>query len=203
MFGSQLKKLRNETGLSQAALARELSVSQQTVASWEVDRSSPSPEMLSLIADVFSVSTDYLLERTDQTVVVSNLRLKELRLQHRYTQKELAIKLNIAQNTLCNWENGNRTVDEPTLQKLADFFDVSVDYLLGRTDEKKPAAETGDEPNILLDGFPLTQDEVRLLSQYRALNRQGKEYILQTLDMVVDRYKKDDTVSDVAAPNVG
>lgn len=146
MFGSQLKKLRNETGLSQAALARELSVSQQTVASWEVDRSSPSPEMLSLIADVFSVSTDYLLERTDQTVVVSNLRLKELRLQHRYTQKELAIKLNIAQNTLCNWENGNRTVDEPTLQKLADFFDVSVDYLLGRTDEKKPAAETGDEP---------------------------------------------------------
>lgn len=187
MFGSQLKKLRNETGLSQAALARELSVSQQTVASWEVDRSSPSPEMLSLIADVFSVSTDYLLERTDQTVVVSNLRLKELRLQHGYTQKELAIKLNVAQNTLCNWENGNRTVDEPTLQKLADFFDVSVDYLLGRTDEKKADTSEDVSAEFLASLSPETQKIYALIQQLNDLPEQTRREAMNYIRYVIDR----------------
>ena len=109
----------------------------------------------------------------------------------------------ISSAAFSQWNTGKTSPKAKSLNKIASYLDTTVEYLISGTKQKKPAAETGDEPNILLDGFPLTQDEVRLLSQYRALNRQGKEYILQTLDMVVDRYKKDDTVSDVAAPNVG
>ena len=59
-------------------------------------------------------------------------RIKELRLQFGITQKELAKKLNIAQNTLSTWETGKFEPDISALNKLGEIFNVSTDYLLGR-----------------------------------------------------------------------
>ena len=59
-------------------------------------------------------------------------RLKELRIQSGYTQTELALKLGVNQTTVKNWEKGNTQTDFETLIKLADLFDVTTDYLLGR-----------------------------------------------------------------------
>ena len=67
--------------------------------------------------------------------VIAMLRLKELRIKHGLSQIELAKKFNVAQNTVSNWENGSRQVDYETLNNLADLFNVSVDYILGRTDK--------------------------------------------------------------------
>ena len=61
MFGESLKKARTECDLSQSELAARLSVSQQTVGSWEVNRTSPPPETIAQIAVVLGVTTDYLL----------------------------------------------------------------------------------------------------------------------------------------------
>jgi len=61
MFGDNLKKARTSRQLSQAALARMLSVSQQTVGSWEVSRASPTPETIVQIAKVLGVSANFLL----------------------------------------------------------------------------------------------------------------------------------------------
>ena len=63
-------------------------------------------------------------------------RIKELRKEINMTQSELAKKLNVAQNTISNWENESRDVDNESLVKLSEIFDVSVDYLLGKTDIK-------------------------------------------------------------------
>ena len=62
------------------------------------------------------------------------MRLKELRKENNLTQKELADYLNIKQNTYSQYENGQRQVPIDILIRLADYYDVSVDYLLGRTD---------------------------------------------------------------------
>lgn len=62
------------------------------------------------------------------------MRLKSLRKEFNMTQVELAKALNVAQNTVCNWENGKRSLDDSTMQQIADYFGVSVDYLLGRED---------------------------------------------------------------------
>lgn len=59
------------------------------------------------------------------------MRLKELRKNAGVTQKELATALHVAQNTVCNWENGVRQIDVEYLKKIADYFDVSVSYVLG------------------------------------------------------------------------
>lgn len=60
------------------------------------------------------------------------LRLKELRRQKKLNQTQFARAFGVAQNTVSNWENGNRTLDAATANEIADFFGVSVDYLLGR-----------------------------------------------------------------------
>ncbi|MGO4498849.1 helix-turn-helix domain-containing protein [Paenibacillus sp. 2RAB27] len=61
-------------------------------------------------------------------------RLKYLRNQKSMTQEQLGQKINVTKVSISGYENSNRTPDMETLQKIADFFEVSVDYLLGRSD---------------------------------------------------------------------
>lgn len=62
-------------------------------------------------------------------------RLKELRIMRKISQLKLAMDLNMNQNTISRYENLEREADYETLIKIADYFDVSIDYLLGRTDK--------------------------------------------------------------------
>lgn len=66
MLPQNIKKARTDKHLSQRALADIIGVSQQTVGSWEVGRTSPDNEMLKKLAAFFNVSVDYLLGRTDE-----------------------------------------------------------------------------------------------------------------------------------------
>ncbi|MBE6654092.1 MAG: helix-turn-helix transcriptional regulator [Ruminococcaceae bacterium] len=63
------------------------------------------------------------------------MRLSELRKKRGISQLKLAMDLNMNQNSISRYENGEREADYATLIKLADYFDVSIDYLLGRTDK--------------------------------------------------------------------
>ena len=65
------------------------------------------------------------------------IRLKELREKRRLSQQKLAMDLCMNQNSISRYENGSREADYKTLIQLADYFDVSIDYLLGRTDNPK------------------------------------------------------------------
>ena len=69
------------------------------------------------------------------------IRLKELREQAGYSQYSLADAFGISQSTIGNWEAGKREPNFETMQRLADFFGVTVDYLLGRDTEKAPAPD--------------------------------------------------------------
>ena len=61
-------------------------------------------------------------------------RLKQLRKERQISQLKLALDLNMNQNTISRYENMEREADYETLMAFADYFNVSVDYLLGRTD---------------------------------------------------------------------
>ena len=63
------------------------------------------------------------------------MRLKEIRNNRGITQLKLAMDLNISQNTISRYETGEREADYTTLIRLADYFNVSLDYLLERTDD--------------------------------------------------------------------
>lgn len=60
-------------------------------------------------------------------------RFKSLRVEHMLTQVEIGNILNVSQRTISNYELGERFPDENLLNSIADFFDVSLDFLLGRT----------------------------------------------------------------------
>ena len=62
------------------------------------------------------------------------LRLKILRKKRRISQLKLAMDLNMNQNSISRYENGEREADYATLILFADYFNVSIDYLLERTD---------------------------------------------------------------------
>lgn len=64
-------------------------------------------------------------------------RLKELRAKRNISQVKLAMDLDTTQNSISRYENGEREADYKTLIAIADYFGVSVDYLLGRTDNPK------------------------------------------------------------------
>lgn len=65
------------------------------------------------------------------------MRLKELRKEKGISQVKLAMDLCVNQNTISRYENGEREAGYDMLIKMADYFNVSVDYLLERTDIRK------------------------------------------------------------------
>ena len=62
------------------------------------------------------------------------MRLKQLRKKRKISQLKLAMDLQLNQNAISRYETGVREADYSTLIKIADYFDVSIDYLLERTD---------------------------------------------------------------------
>lgn len=64
------------------------------------------------------------------------MRLKEARKAKNMTQKEVASLIGVNQNTYSYWENGKTKIDDKTLKKLSNIFDVSIDYLLSNSPSK-------------------------------------------------------------------
>ena len=110
-------------------------------------------------------------------------RLKLLRKNCNYTQKELGEKLNVSGRVIGYYESNERFPDKETLTRLADFFEVSVDYLLGRTDIKnnvkdykidtnknnndndieKMIDELMEQKGLMLCGEPMSEEDIFLL----------------------------------------
>lgn len=93
-------------------------------------------------------------------------RLKELRIAKGLQQIGLAMKLNTSQATISAYELGTRVPDVKILVQMAEFFDVSIDYLVGYSDIKKP-----------IDTGKMSVDDMNLLVDFSKLNRRQKEKV--------------------------
>lgn len=95
-----------------------------------------------------------------------NINLKEERKKKGLNQVELAKIFNVSKQTVSNWESGKRTPDAQTIEKLADFYEVSTDYLLGRnyhsTDNNKEYSENVKKATALFEELSDSQKEVIL-----------------------------------------
>ncbi len=98
-------------------------------------------------------------------------RLKNLRIDLGMNQKELAYESNLSPQCISQLELGTRNPTGSTLMALANFFECSTDYLLGRED---------DFGNITIQtkkSTPLLQDEQKLLDTYRKLDTVNKMHV--------------------------
>lgn len=113
-------------------------------------------------------------------------RLKELREQRHLYQKDIATMLDIAVSTYSYWEKGTYEPDQKSLAKLADFFGVSVDYLLGRESSKNEKCPTvRDAQSDIVENFvkefgDLFSDEtfVKYARLYKMMNAAQRLMIL-------------------------
>ena len=97
-------------------------------------------------------------------------RLKELRQKAKVTQKELAQSINSSQQNIALYEQGRRKPKYETLEKLSVFFNVSTDYLLGKTDFPEPDSDidldTAIDNSVAFDGTPITDDDREIIKNY-------------------------------------
>ncbi|WP_425595529.1 helix-turn-helix domain-containing protein [Priestia flexa] len=77
--------------------------------------------------------------------IIFGKRLATLRKEKGISQYEFADRIGFSRGQVANYEQGKREPDYETLQKIADFFDVSTDYLLGRTDNPDLIEEKNEE----------------------------------------------------------
>ncbi len=141
----RLKVLRKRRGISQRDLAVALHVSPNTLNQWERGKREPSFDSVSVIADYFDVSGDFLLGR-DKSPCASDsknanimLKLKELRTKDAISQTTFANILGVSRSTVAMWETDKSQPDLDFVVKIADYFGVTVDYLLGREDVSRSA----------------------------------------------------------------
>lgn len=110
-----------------------------------------------------------------------SLQLKELRQQRNLSQKELAKILNVATGTVGNWEAGSREPDFSMAIKIADFFDVSLDRLLGREHLTDAVCEK------------LTANEYEMLRAFRSvghtLGENGQRTVISVAEMLANSKK--------------
>lgn len=99
-------------------------------------------------------------------------------------QMDLMNDLGLSSSTVSSWCTGKKLPRMGKIQMLADYFGIEKSDLI----EEK--SSTDPEPT-----YTLTPKEEVLVSDFRTLNDQGQDYILQTMDMVKDKYKKSADVS--------
>ena len=100
-------------------------------------------------------------------------KIRELRLEHNLLQRELAKEIHIAPNTLSQFETGQANPSYEVLSLIADFFQCSTDYLLGREDDFGNVVVQTEKP------APLPQDEQEMLQIYQSLSPAHRSQVLE------------------------
>lgn len=102
------------------------------------------------------------------------VRLKELRKEYGVSQQRLADAIYVTHSSINKYENHNIEPEIAILIRMADFFNTSVDYLIGRTDIRRRIEPT--------EGYQLNAEEVSLITRYRSLRTEEKSCISLTID---------------------
>ena len=107
-------------------------------------------------------------------------RLEELRKEKDLLQKDVASAVNHSITCISDWERGKREPSIDDLIRLADFFGVSIDYLVEREEE---------DGVVIVSGNELSKDESVLVDKLRRLDPLNKELAYQYVDFLTERQK--------------
>ncbi|CAK7002877.1 helix-turn-helix transcriptional regulator [Tissierella sp.] len=111
-------------------------------------------------------------------------RIKELRTEKKVSQTVLGKHIGVGKTTISNYETGYSMPDNETLTKIANFFNVSTDYLLGRTNIKNPADKISE---VLEDDEELSMfwDEMKERPELKILFKQTRELSPKAIQQVI------------------
>ena len=142
----RLREIRESLGHKQLTISLELGISRGTYACWEIEQDLIPLKRLNDFCNICNVSIDYALELTDIknyknnkkkiNITKSKERIKDIRKTNKHTQDNLAKEFNIDRSLISKYEKGISYISTNYLINLSNKYNISCDYLLGKTDEK-------------------------------------------------------------------
>ena len=146
-YGVKLKELRTSEILTQNDLAHILKISRSTYKDYELQIKIIPINHLNTLSNYFHVSIDYLFfffysknyQNANQTIDVKKQaeRLLDFRKKHKLTQEQLACFLNTTHSVISDYEHGKKIISTPFLFSICSKYQISADYLLGKTKESE------------------------------------------------------------------
>ncbi len=140
-------RIRNDKEISQKEIINYLKVSKGTYSAWESGKDIIPLTRLNDICNYLNISIDYALnltnnlnykdEKKELDKITISKRLKEIRKENKHTLQQLANKLNTSASVLSRYENTKTIILTPFLLAYNKIYNVSIDYLLGKTDYPK------------------------------------------------------------------
>lgn len=127
----RIKELADKQGKSLQKVSEELGFSSNYL--YQLKRQTPAADKLAMVADYFNVSVDYLLGRGNSERDNFRKNLKELYANQNLTGRELAGKLGLSYNDFKSYLIGEKFPPSKNIERMARYFNVSVDYMLGRS----------------------------------------------------------------------
>jgi transcriptional regulator with XRE-family HTH domain len=108
-------------------------------------------------------------------------RLKKLRKEQNITQKELGEQFNLSSRVIGYYESEERTPTPDFLLDISNYFNISLDYLLGKTDKRNPE-------NSNYNDISLTDEELNHIKLYRKLNDRDKAKFEGMMELKISEY---------------
>lgn len=157
--GERIKMRRKELDISADDLARILGISRSTIFRYENGDIEKLPiDVLKPIAEALYTTPYWLMGIEDESTSVTFYDIyTKLCKEHNISASGAAVEMGLSNSTAHKWKNGS-VPDGKTLAIIADFFNVSTDYLQGRTNEKKPPANAEGFDDFTYALFNETKD---------------------------------------------
>ena len=147
MNENRLDVLKDERDLKSRDVAKYLNVNESTYSEWEHNKIPIPTRRIIELAEFYNVNIDYMLKLTDTRKVIKGKtkldlelignRLKEIRQELGLSLRGLGDKLNCSFSSLGSYERGENLINCEILMSLSKFSNYSIDYILGRTNNKK------------------------------------------------------------------
>ncbi len=183
----RIREIRRAQKITAKELANLVNVAESTMCLYETGKREPDFRTLLEIAEQLNVSIDDLFGRSDKNtdakkgIIMDNLLI--LRNQKGITQKDMADFLGISRQAYANYETGNREPDLTTLKRIAEYFNVTVEYLLGNSELPQTTHENNADLNLR------TEQEKTLIRVFRETTEEGRLRIIQTVLNICDEIK--------------
>lgn len=128
-MNNRLRELRLSKNLTLKQVGEGVGLAANTISRYEISNREPSLEVWKKLADFFGVTVSYLLGLSSRKQMKN--RIRDVRIQKRMSQKELANKMQMTQQAVSLYEQGIREPSLEIWQKMGNCLDVSVPYLQG------------------------------------------------------------------------
>lgn len=163
---SQVDTICRKKGIKKADLYEQAGISAAAVSQWRTGKTTPSQTSIKNIAACLGVSVSELTGEEMYEIFVQLCR------KWGTTPYRISKETGVSQATLSTWKTGTNKPRLSTLKKIADYFGVSVEYLMGETSQKEKLAPEGE----------LDAKDQRLINWFRSLPPEKQKAILSLGD---------------------